>query len=48
MQEAARADIGVAGSSKGGILFKKGKVLREVAQEQLAEELKKEIFLSES
>ncbi len=43
MQEAARADIGVAGSSKGGILFKKGKVLREVAQEQLAEELKKEI-----
>ncbi|MGP1376718.1 MAG: flavodoxin-dependent (E)-4-hydroxy-3-methylbut-2-enyl-diphosphate synthase [Bulleidia sp.] len=43
MQEAARADIGVAGSSKGGILFKKGKVIREIPQDRLAEELKKEI-----
>lgn len=43
MQEASRADIGIAGSSKSGILFRKGKFLREVPQDRLVEELKKEI-----
>ena len=43
MQEAGRADIGIAGSYQKGILFRKGKFLREVPQDQLVNELKKEI-----
>jgi (E)-4-hydroxy-3-methylbut-2-enyl-diphosphate synthase len=43
MQEAARADVGVAGSSRSGIVFRKGKIVRQVPQDQLAAELKKEI-----
>lgn len=43
MQEASRADIGVAGSYDSGLLFKKGKLVRRVPQEDLAKELKKEI-----
>ena len=43
MQEAARADIGIAGSHDSGILFRNGKVIRTVPQDQLASELKKEI-----
>ncbi len=44
MQEASRADVGVAGGHDGGILFRNGKVVRTVPQDQLAEELKKEIL----
>ena len=43
MQEASRADIGVAGSKDSGILFKHGKVIRQVPQDQLVEALKEEI-----
>lgn len=43
MQEAARADIGIAGSYEGGILFRHGEILRKVPQDQLVSELKKEI-----
>ena len=43
MQEAERADIGIAGSHEGGILFRHGMILRQVPQDQLAAELKKEI-----
>ena len=49
IQEAGRADIGVAGSSEGGILFRKGQIIRQIPQGELASELKKEIqaFLQE-
>ncbi len=43
MQEAARADIGIAGSKDSGILFKHGKVIRQVPQDQLVDALKEEI-----
>ena len=43
MQEAERADIGIAGSHEGGILFRHGKILRQIPQNELAAELKKEI-----
>ena len=42
-QEAARADIGVAGGSKEGLIFKKGKVFKKVPQQELYSELTKEI-----
>ncbi|MEJ2154196.1 MAG: flavodoxin-dependent (E)-4-hydroxy-3-methylbut-2-enyl-diphosphate synthase [Desulfobacteraceae bacterium] len=41
--EAKEADIGVAGGPGRGILFRKGKVLREVPQDELVPELLKEI-----
>ncbi len=41
--EAKEADIGVAGGPGRGILFRKGKVLREVPQDKLVPELLKEI-----
>lgn len=41
--EAKEADIGIAGGKGIGILFKKGKVLRKVKEEDLADELVKEI-----
>ncbi len=41
--EAREADIGVAGGKGHGILFKKGKVVRKVPQEQLAEVLIAEV-----
>lgn len=44
-QEASRADIGVAGGKNEAILFKKGKIIRRVPQEDIVEELKKEILL---
>ncbi len=44
MQEAARADVGIAGSKDSGILFRKGKLIRTVPQKDLAAELKKEIL----
>ncbi len=41
--EAREADFGITGSKGIGILFRKGKVLRTVAEERLLEELMKEI-----
>ncbi len=41
--EAKEADIGIAGGDGKGILFKKGKVVRKIAQENLVEELLEEI-----
>ncbi len=41
--EAREADIGIAGGNGEGILFKKGKILRKVPEENLPEELRKEI-----
>jgi len=41
--EARIADIGVAGAEKHGILFKNGKIVREVEKENLVGELLKEI-----
>ena len=41
--EAKEADIGVAGGDGSGLLFKKGKILRKVPEENLLEELMKEI-----
>ncbi|MFZ5515240.1 MAG: flavodoxin-dependent (E)-4-hydroxy-3-methylbut-2-enyl-diphosphate synthase [Candidatus Zhuqueibacterota bacterium] len=41
--EAREADIGVACGNKKGVLFKKGKVLRTVAEELIADELYDEI-----
>ncbi|MBR2067264.1 MAG: flavodoxin-dependent (E)-4-hydroxy-3-methylbut-2-enyl-diphosphate synthase [Solobacterium sp.] len=43
MQEASRADIGVAGGHEQGLLFKKGELIRTVKQEELASALKEEI-----
>ncbi|MBR2825263.1 MAG: flavodoxin-dependent (E)-4-hydroxy-3-methylbut-2-enyl-diphosphate synthase, partial [Solobacterium sp.] len=43
IQEASRADIGIAGGKDSGILFKKGTVIKTVPQSDLCEELKKEI-----
>ncbi|MBN1941474.1 MAG: flavodoxin-dependent (E)-4-hydroxy-3-methylbut-2-enyl-diphosphate synthase, partial [Candidatus Diapherotrites archaeon] len=41
--EAREADIGFAGGKKCGIIFRKGKVLRKVAESQAVKELLKEI-----
>ncbi|MDL2292232.1 flavodoxin-dependent (E)-4-hydroxy-3-methylbut-2-enyl-diphosphate synthase [Acholeplasma sp. OttesenSCG-928-E16] len=41
--EASHADIGVAGGNKEGIIFRKGKVVKIVKEENLYEELIKEI-----
>ncbi len=41
--EAREADIGVAGGSGEGLIFKKGEILRKVPQEKIVEELMKEI-----
>lgn len=41
--EARGADIGIAGGKGEGLIFKKGQILRKVPQEQLVEELMKEI-----
>ena len=43
-QEASRADIGVAGGINEAILFRQGKVMRKIPQEEIVEELKKEIL----
>lgn len=42
-QEAARADIGVAGGKDAAILFKKGQIVQSIPQDQIFEVLKKEI-----
>ena len=41
--EAREADIGVAGGKGQGIIFKKGEVVKRVAEEQLLSQLMKEI-----
>jgi (E)-4-hydroxy-3-methylbut-2-enyl-diphosphate synthase len=41
--EAKEADIGIAGGDGVGILFKKGKVIKKVPQEQLAAALLAEV-----
>lgn len=46
--EAREADIGVAGGNGEALIFKKGKVLRKVKEDQLVDELVKEIRLHEA
>lgn len=41
--EAREADIGIAGGKGAGLIFKKGEILKKVPQEQLVDELMKEI-----
>lgn len=41
--EAREADIGIAGARGEGLLFRKGKIIRKVPEDQMVEELKKEI-----
>lgn len=41
--EAREADVGIAGGKGEGLIFKKGKVIRKVPEEQLVDELFKEI-----
>jgi (E)-4-hydroxy-3-methylbut-2-enyl-diphosphate synthase len=41
--EAKEADIGIAGGDGCGLIFKKGEILRKVPEEQLLDELMKEI-----
>lgn len=43
-QEASRADIGIAGGKDTAILFKKGKLIKTVKQEDLISTLKEEIY----
>ena len=42
--EASNADIGIAGGIKEGLLFKKGKIIRKIPQENIVKELKEEIL----
>ena len=42
--EAREADIGIAGGEKEGILFKKGKVIKKIKQEEIVDVLKEEII----
>ena len=44
--EAREADIGIAGGNGVGLIFKKGEILRKVKEEDLVEELLKEIEVS--
>ena len=41
--EAREADIGIAGGVKEGLLFKKGEIIKKVKQEEIVEELEKEM-----
>ena len=41
--EAREADIGIAGGNGSGLIFKKGEIIRKVPEDQLLEELMKEI-----
>lgn len=43
--EAKMADIGLAGGKDGGILFKKGEIIKTIHQDEMIDELKKEIDL---
>lgn len=42
--EAREADIGIAGGNGEGLLFKKGEIIRKIKEENMVEELKKEIL----
>lgn len=42
--EAKHADIGIAGGVNEGLLIKKGEIIRKIKQENIIEELKKEIL----
>lgn len=42
--EAREADIGIAGGNGEGLLFKKGEIIRKIKEENILEELKKEIL----
>ena len=42
-QEASRADIGLAGGKESAILFRKGQIVRTIAQDQIIKTLKEEI-----
>ena len=44
-QEASRADIGVAGGKNEALLFKKGQIIRKIPQNDIYEQLTKEIDL---
>ncbi|MEG0771010.1 MAG: flavodoxin-dependent (E)-4-hydroxy-3-methylbut-2-enyl-diphosphate synthase, partial [Clostridia bacterium] len=41
--EAREADIGIAGGDKEALLFKKGKIIRKINEENIIDELFKEI-----
>ena len=41
--EAKEADIGIAGARGEGLLFRHGKIVRKIPENQMVEELKKEI-----
>lgn len=41
--EAKEADLGIAGGNGEAVLFKKGKIIRKIKEENILEELKKEI-----
>ena len=43
IQEASRADVGIAGSYEGGVLFRHGEIVRQVPQNELKEALIAEI-----
>ena len=42
--EAREADIGIAGGIKEGLLFKKGKIIKKVKQDEIVNCLKDEII----
>lgn len=42
--EAKEADIGIAGGIKEGLLFKKGEIIKKIPQDEIVEELKREIL----
>ena len=42
--EAREADIGIAGGIKEGLLFKKGKIIKKIPQDQIVKVLKEEII----
>ena len=41
--EAKHADIGIAGGNKKGVLFKKGNIIKTISEEEIYDELVKEI-----
>ena len=41
--EAQEADIGIAGGKGEGLLFQKGRIIRKIKQEDMVQELKKDI-----
>ena len=45
--EAKEADFGIAGGDNCGVIFKKGEIIRKVAENQLFDELMKEIGIKE-